>query len=1038
MKGKRRLHHESLESRQLLAANCVPLPAATEAEAVLSTSSVAEGESLSIRSGGFSAAGFAEYALPNFGLFNLGYGPDLVQEHGNRLFVVDQHPFDGEGALLVVYERTNDGSLEVAHEIEVDSHVDRMIVHGDQVVLINSANRWLYLPAIASALPNGLPEDHGVLGKDPPPPPLNLAVTTATIVTLGEQVETAHHEFDGIVHQVHHDGDRLVVLTSKAGDDVVIAIFPPPEIHGLLQTFKITNDGLEQTASLEVPLFGTTAVHGDTLLMARAVHSDANTAGGNTVTSEDGAILPFDTRVVVTQYHLGEEITEVVELSPADGYIYQLHLSQDGQTAVVVSSEFRPDGQQRSNVSIFDLGGDQMQLFENLSVPGVAIATYDDYVLLSDYQGHLFVVDTNTSIDIAAENRIRMIEISERLRLHHDAIRLSGDRVVIMAHRPAPVDDDLPPPDGSDIGPDGVPIDAAGLIAPWRENVETILLTISLGEARIVADSHLGEGNRLIGPHRFVAIDAQNNRFGFFMTEISAAEDRGERFVFGHLAEDGEFVRDGSIRVGDWLEIDADPDRLIARESDRLIEYRWDNVDDPIITPLGEPDPPIEAVDDEYRLFDDGEDHLLNVLANDVIHRPFGRGAEIVELIGAPDGAEIVGGQMVRIPAGALEGKEALRFEYVISDGESTSSAVVEITVDSISDEEVEALVQRVRQQAAEDFGVPVEEVNITSVERLFDQPLPIVLPDRPDAPLDLSPGILVTLTVPNATALYAASLDGQIIQVFTSTPDILVELRLQAVNDAGEEIVEVAEGQEFWIEFVGEDLRRFGKGVYAAFFDLIVPTEHLVLTGEVEYGEGFVSIEQGSISESEVDDVGAISNRVDPPNEEVQRILRIRAKAVGAGEVTLRPDDADERGTETLLRGRQTEVPDNQVRMAPLTLRIVDPAQTNPLDADGNGVLSAADALVVINFLHRYGSVALEELADRVAGAGIAGEVATDQEMESMRRLDTNRNGEITALDALVVINRLTSDTLVADLEEPSEDETVAKVVEQPPSQLF
>jgi hypothetical protein len=91
-----------------------------------------------------------------------------------------------------------------------------------------------------------------------------------------------------------------------------------------------------------------------------------------------------------------------------------------------------------------------------------------------------------------------------------------------------------------------------------------------------------------------------------------------------------------------------------------------------------------------------------------------------------------------------LEGLDSLRFQYVISDGQHRSSAVVEIDVLSISEVQVRELVKNVRRRAAEDFGVSVDDVEITFVERIFTQPLPIVLPND-GGELDLSPGILVT-----------------------------------------------------------------------------------------------------------------------------------------------------------------------------------------------------------------------------------------------------------------------------------------------------
>ena len=1037
MKGKRLLHHESLEARRLLAAECVPLPAEDVAALQLASPAAIQGESVNDVSTSIRAPGDIG-GLPFYDRFALGFGPDLVQEHGDQLFVVNQHPFSPQDLQqLYVFERTNDGALEVAHEIDVDFRVEHMIVRDNQVVLVGSS--YLWLPAVRA--------DGDFIGIDPPPGSEPLATTTVMTVNLDGEAEIVRQEFDGIVHRLHHDGNRVVMLRSQPGKDVVIAIFPPPEIHGLLQTFEITGDGLQETASLEIPLFGMTEVSGDTLIMARSVHNeivyldDSATDDPNTnaagIRAPDGRPLPhFESHVVVTQYRLGERIEEVGEVNATTGFVHNLKLTEEGQTAIVVSSDFsRQDF--TSTVSILDLSGDQIQLFENVPARGYAIDIYDDYVLLNDYNGHLSIVNTNKAIDLAAESRVQTIETPPELHIHHQAIRLSGDRVVVTGTRAIEIDDSPPPP----LNADGTPVDANGLtIDPWwpQRKVETVLLTISLTEARIVEDTHLGEQALSFGDHRFHMIDPDTDRFGFVLHEFSAAEAGGPRFVFGTLNENGAFEREGTIRAGFWYEIDVNSERLIARQFDRLIEYRWDNVDDPTVTPLGNV-PPIEAVDDHYRLNNDGTDHILDVLSNDVIHHPFQQPAEIVALVDAPEGSEIVGGRAVRIPAEALEGKESLQFGYVISDGNTESTAVVEIKINSITEEQVRELIDRVKRRAAEDFGVEVEEVEIVSVERLFDKPLPVVLPDSPDVTLDLSPGILVVLNVPNATAMYAASLDGQIIQVFSTVRETLVSLGLNAVDDSGNTVVEVAEGQDFWLEFIADDLRAFGRGVYAAFFDLLVPTEHIVLTGEVEYGDGFISINQGTISEGEVDELGAIGDSVESPGGRPQVVLRMRAKAVGAGMVDLKPNPADEIGSETLLRGKDSEVPPDQVRYDTLTLTIVEETASNPLDTDGNGEVTAADALRVINFLHLYGTTLLADLADRVAS--VRGEGESDMpsdEMASMRRLDANRNGEITALDALVVINHFTVNDLIAETDD--DDQTVVSdvaVIDQP-SGLF
>jgi hypothetical protein len=106
-------------------------------------------------------------------------------------------------------------------------------------------------------------------------------------------------------------------------------------------------------------------------------------------------------------------------------------------------------------------------------------------------------------------------------------------------------------------------------------------------------------------------------------------------------------------------------------------------------------------------------------------------------------------------------------------------------------------------------------------------------------------------------------------------------------------------------------------------------------------------------------------------------------------------------------------------VRYSPLTLSIIEPPPGEPLDADGNGILSTVDALVVINFLGRYGTTTLDQLAETVIGPGSEGEEAAAVGLDAMRRYDTSGNGVISALDALVVINGLGRQTLANEMAE-------------------
>lgn len=1009
MPVQRRLHHESLERRRLLAASCVPAEVSSASPVGDDSQAVDALRIVQNPNVGNSAGLIAGDHLPLFApLYFFPGGPDLLQEDGNKLYVVDQPRYSSlAGGNFFIFERAADGALETVAELEIGFAVDEMIVRDDQVLLI------------------GNDFDFGLLLEDRAGP--RTAKSMVMTVNLGEELEVIRQEFEGHYHQLHHDEDRIVMVSSEHGD-VHIAIYPPPALIGTVKSFDITDDGLRLAASAEVPIFGMTALQDRDFYSATTtfpeIHylvppadgsgeddpasTDPNDASG--IRAPDEPIPPPIPFVSVTHFLIGEdEIREASEVELGSGFLSGFEVAEDGQTAITLRNEFGAAGP-ASVVDLLDLSGDEIRIFEAIRLPdfhGRIIAVGSDHVVLRSYDvNELLVIDTNQSIDLAAENRVRRIEIPAELDLHHQTLRVNEDRLVLRASRL------VRPNDGTDGVTTNTEFDANGNLLTDHSR-ESVLLTVSISEARVIADTAVSEVGSTLSGEQFVLIDGPTQRIGIMSAEPSIASVRA-MFVFGHLNDDGEFVVDGQIPVGRWIEVDANADRLIARESDRMLEYRWDDVTQPTVTPLGEPDPEpnLEAVDDEFTLNSNGEDHLLDVIANDLIeHFEAPPQAEIVELIGAPDGAEIVRGNKIRIPAEALEGVESLRFEYVLSNGRRESTAVVEIDVVSISEEQVRELVEAIRRQAADDFNVSADDVDITFVERIFNEPLPIVRPDG--SQLDLSPGILVTLTVPEATALYAASLEGEIIQVFASGREFLVELGLRAVDQDGQPLDEIVEGDEFWLEFNAKDLREFGRGVFAAFFDLVVPTEHLVVTGPVEYGDGFVGLPGSEVTEGEIDELGALSNRIEAPGSERQEILRIGVRAVGAGEIVLEVDAADEKGTETLLRDRETEVPRGDVRYTSLTLNIQPKPDGNPLDADGSGDLTASDALVVINFLGRYGTTSLDDLAERVRAVLGEGEQMSDQAIAEMRRYDTNGSGEITALDALVIVNGLQRQSL-------------------------
>ena len=965
---------ESLEGRRLLAANfgsgdfgsgdsCEP--------GDISHAAAPSGELISLQAVPNGTLDAPVDLSPNFiPRFRSYHDSDLVQEIDNRVLVVDQNRLSSDPVSLHVFARTDDGGLSPIAQVEVDFQVREMIVAGDQVLLFGNNDRWpIFL--------DGVHEDGENHRPDGIPGTAQTIVLTINLdgVDADGDVEVVRQEFSGHFRSLVHD-DGQVTLVSSTDHDVAIAIYPPLEITSLVRQLEITSDGLHEVASGELPHNGIHQVLGNDLFSASTTFDEivylmpagiANT-GEPTDTDENAEIRAPDeplppvpsvsvghyARVDVasdaendaTEEETTTAIVEIDRLELGSGFLTSFEVAQDGQTAVAVRMQHLGTGP-ITFIDLLDLSDGPMRVFETIELPDVADFSPIlglNYVMLRDsHSNELVLVDTDPTIDLSAENRVRRIEVPESIRLGYRHMKVTDDRLVLWGTRvpveSSPAEEDSGDEDGFD------PSEEFEVRIPRFPGLPdpSVLMTVSISQAEIVGDFDVSNGS--FSPRRLVLIDSETQRLGFF--QGNDAEDEGPQFVFGHLREDGEFDPDGRVELGRWIELDANADRLIVRQADRILEYDWENLSDPTVTPLGDPDPLIEAINDEFSLIAGGEDALLDVLANDNIHHiGFFPPAEIVELIGAPEGTQIVEGVRIRLPAAALVGQETLRFEYVISDGVHRSSAVVEIDV--------------------------------------------------------------------------------------VAAREALVDLALRAVNDAGERLEAVTPGQEFFLEFYAKDLRENGKGVYAAFFDLEIPRDRLQITGPVQYSDGFSGVSGSEFGDHLIDDLGAVSNQIDHPGNAEQSLLRIGVRAVGpsangdSSVLRLSPESAGALGTETLLRGEQAEVPAHRVRYLPLELTILPVVGDRPLDSNDDGNVTAIDALLVINFLARYGATELTDLPE-IIQAG-EGEAAANSDLQMLRRLDTNRSGTITALDALVVVNHITTSVATVEInQDRAEEEEVA-----------
>ncbi|MGB0598691.1 MAG: dockerin type I domain-containing protein [Rubripirellula sp.] len=1095
MKSKRPLRHESLESRRLLAAKLdlggveplhrIPWESADiswdsadlkRAKALLGDSDLLQG----VKRLDF----VAPLLYPG-----LSYGPDLVQEVGDRLFVVDQGRGPEHGGSLLVFQRSVEGELDLVQESKFKMHVEQMFVHQEQVVLIgNRFDARIMAPAglftAASNAVSALFEDASSdrdwkLDQDwmPKPPTVHTIALTISVDPEFEG-EVVEQKLPGLSHTIHSQGDRLVVISSLHQP-----FFSPlpshdrsafsPELSGLVATYQVTPEGLQKMSAAEIPLLGTSVARENDLFVVSTKQSDfmdwVLPFWGGDEADEGTSVAPAPEisppTVAVARYSLadnelsGDQLREAASVELGPGFLVHFGVAQDGLTGVAIYQGF-DEGTPTTTIALLDFAGEGIELVESVGVDGayghVALGVGgSDYVVLRDWKGEsLLVIDTDLKLDLEAEDRVQAVTLPDGIELDHGAIRM-GDRLVLRGQRAAAVDsvqDDLQA-EAEEIDTDLVSRKSLGLaplsFAPGVQE-PTVFLVISLSEKAILSEIQLPDELRALSYESLVLIDKDSQRFGFVAEEsrVSSVEGRQRSFgenqwVFGRLGEAGEFQLEGAVPIDGWLEVDVTPERLVVRLADHLEEYDWPQPSDPTLIPLPRPLPPLEAVNDQFRRRDHGRDQVFAVLANDLVSRRGARpSVKVVELIGAPEGAEIVRGRAIKVPAAAFRDVDSLQFEYVISDGVRESQAVVDISVVGLREPQVKELVDAVLLQASEDYEVSVDELKVRSVERLFDRGLPLELPGGP-IDLDWLPSVLVVLEFGKSKALYAADSEGDVTRLVQWERDHLAEFAVSAVDSSGKPMADVREGDELFLQLKAKDFRHRPLGLDSAFFDLAIPTEYFEVTGKVEFGPGFKAeqfdkfkegapdaFKDGVIESLGVKSEETVSELIEGEASEWQEMLRIGVRAVAAGEVELLPQPAGEGGAAALLRGMDQQLPENLVRFVETGFEILPALRDQPHDTTGDGKLTPRDALVVINFLGNFGSVRLADLPGKLGFDSAQSEGETLASIDAMKRYDTNGNGIITALDALLVINGLTLASVTAEAE--ADEEAADRALEQ------
>ncbi|QDV43054.1 hypothetical protein Enr13x_29060 [Stieleria neptunia] len=900
-------------------------------------------------------------------------GADLLEEDGGLVAAVRTNLFASVSndsielppATLHLFDRQDDGSLEESASIELPL-APREVLLTDQLVIVVGSS--------TSRVPSG------TVGAE----------TVVWTMARNDLADRNTIRLDGQFSTVARRDDRLFVSAFQPPPFTPQFDTPPSFTH-TVTVFDASGSSLARIASGELPnaVLDEMVVGDDILVVEQTGSSETDVERSSS--GETTWIAPTQITHHLVRYRIvGDDIERIASLELSTDFNLQTEISADGLTAVVFGQHdvvfpAVVDGPQAGfSVALIDLSEDQPKLFQSVDLATRNRQTIADIgeraLVIADGRNALIVVDMDQSIDVDAENRVTRIELPGIPDQTYPGItsvtELSPETFAIVrrsyTHSADP--------------------------AEQFSQREVELLTLSLDDHSVVAQT--------VPDHAALAVfTPASSRPTLIGLGPFLAPQEAEQLVIVSIDGSGSFDQQATIDLDHVVEIDADENRLLLRQIDQLIEYRWDSIDAPIVTPLGDPLPAPTAVDDVFRRNSDSRDRYLNVLENDQILGFLGN-AQIVELVDAPAGVVIAtGGDVLRLTDEALGTEGTFEFRYVVQQGSQRTSAAVTLTLFRFDDDDVGQAVERVVARAAEELGIEASELQIGAVRRFTDLPMPSDLPSDLAAgtenPLGGQFGVIVDVRVGDELYRYAANFESDVVRLSSQPLQRVMELRLQAVDAAGNAVEAIQSGDEFYIQVTAQDLRESGFGVFAVAFDLPLPMNQLELTGELILLGQFDDFGEPITAEG-IDEFAALEALIEHPGSDVQGVVRIGVRAIAGGEVTLRLDPAESRGAELLLRGRNDEVSPLEVDFGSLTFAIDGIA---PTDTDASGAVTPTDALRIINFLGVYGSMLVNELP--TLSSQVEGEDG-EQRLRSMRRLDTNADGLISARDALHVINDL------------------------------
>lgn len=231
---------------------------------------------------------------------------------------------------------------------------------------------------------------------------------------------------------------------------------------------------------------------------------------------------------------------------------------------------------------------------------------------------------------------------------------------------------------------------------------------------------------------------------------------------------------------------------------------------------------------------------------------------------------------------------------------------------------------------------------------------------------------------------------------VANESSDETVQFLIKATNESGDLISEAHVGDRIWIELSADRESGVDAGVYQAVFEVEWDPRVLQLAGEPEPMGVFQNGLKNVPSATGFKELGGFSNSTDRLGEGPHAVVRFMVDVISGGalEITARP--SRQPTSEVLLYDESAAVHPDNVSEAVLKMEASDLPRRDPTDVNQDGLTSALDVLMIVNFLND----------DSVVSRLVVG--AEGESTAEMVRLDVNRDGLVSALDALTIVNFL------------------------------